>query len=559
MAMERTMRELTNLGFSEVRAREAIENIGDVTDVQLAVSWLLDHGEEDKGGAVEFKHCPHISELAPDGMLRTDQLRFGAPCLHGCKGKENWVCLICGEARCGRYVHKHSLQHWQETKRNEEASTTVEDAVSGRECLGHFLGLSYLDLSVWCYECDGYVQHERLRPLLRRMEALKFGTDESPAALPMVGTPMSAEPIAAHGLLGDPSWPMPRIARACGEEARPGYKTKQAHEFLDEPEVLRAKVKLLVELVRRSKACVAYTGAGISTASGISDYATKASDSVSGAASRKRMSPWMAEPTQAHRILVSLHAAGHLKHWVQQNHDGLPQKAGFPQKDLNEIHGAWWDPSNPVVPMDGTLRGDLIEWMLEWEDKVDLCLALGTSMVGMNADRMAVSPANRAARARRETALGTVIVALQQTQYDEISSLRIFAQIDEVMALLAEEMGITVSPSESVSGSGQFQGRLLEGLPYAADGLRRPGANLTLDLRVGSRLRVANQPDWDERRHGNVCEVMDAPEELAKEGHLQLRFPGEGGRKSVTRFMGGWWLEAAQRGEVERLPLVPCR
>merc|ERR1712178_474232 len=109
----------------------------------------------------------------------------------------------------------------------------------------------------------------------------------------------------------------------------------------------------------------------------------------------------------------------------------------------NEIHGAWYDPSNPVVPMSGTLREDLIKQMLEWEEKVDLCLALGTSMVGMNADRMAVAPAERARRGSA-AALGTVIVSLQQTQYDSLASLRIFATIDEVMKLLAEELSLPV-------------------------------------------------------------------------------------------------------------------
>merc|ERR1712093_790390 len=110
---------------------------------------------------------------------------------------------------------------------------------------------------------------------------------------------------------------------------------------------------------------------------------------------------------------------------------------------LNEIHGAWYDPSNPVVPMSGTLRDDLIKRMLHWEDQVDLCLALGTSMVGMNADRMAVAPAERARRGKAG-ALGTVIVSLQQTQYDSISSLRIFAKIDQVMEMLAKELGLAV-------------------------------------------------------------------------------------------------------------------
>ena len=51
---------------------------------------------------------------------------------------------------------------------------------------------------------------------------------------------------------------------------------------------------------------------------------------------------------------------------------GLPQKAGMPQWRINEVHGAWYDPSNPVVPMDGTLRPDLLEDLLDWEEKADL-------------------------------------------------------------------------------------------------------------------------------------------------------------------------------------------
>jgi hypothetical protein len=36
-----------------------------------------------------------------------------------------------------------------------------------------------------------------------------------------------------------------------------------------------------------------------------------------------------------------MHRTGLLHHWLQQNHDRLAQKAGFPQAALNEIHGAW--------------------------------------------------------------------------------------------------------------------------------------------------------------------------------------------------------------------------
>jgi len=549
------VQQLINMGFVEARAREAVASIGDPTDVELAMNWLLDHGEEDTGGPVQFKHCPHVCELEPGALIEKSALAYGRPCLHGCAGEENWICLMCGESRCGRYAQRHSLKHYEQTRAAAEGALTVAEAAVCPVACGHFLVLNQADLSLWCYACESYVQHEALQPLVKRLENLKFGKGEALAPLPAVGSPLVGEPIALHGLLGSTSWGAPRLVRACNDEARPGYKTMLAHEYEDEPEVLNAKVQILADLIRRSKACVAYTGAGISTASGISDYATKAAGSAGGVQKKTRRSPYEAEPSLAHRVLTAMYTAGSLKHWVQQNHDGLPQKAGFPQKDMNEVHGAWWDPSNPVVPMDGTLREDLVTSMYEWAAKADLCLALGTSMVGMNADRVAVDPAQRAQR-RAEGALGTVIVTLQQTQYDKLSSLRIFAKIDTVMERLAAELKL-LEPLAAPAPARAPPCALLSGLPYGPDGCRKAGASLTLDLRVGSRCRIVNQPKWDEERHGNVCIVVEAPDAIAREGHVMIQFDSPG-KKSVTRFVGSWWLDAARAGEVEVLPLLSC-
>src|SRR3546814_20986688 len=72
---------------------------------------------------------------------------------------------------------------------------------------------------------------------------------------------------------------------------------------------------------------------------------------------------------------------------------------------------------------------------------------MGTSMCGMNADRVAVSCAER------QGALGTVIVGLQSTQHDHLATLRIYATIDAVMRLLAAEMGVAEEPSpEQIPG-----------------------------------------------------------------------------------------------------------
>lgn len=184
-----------------------------------------------------------------------------------------------------------------------------------------------------------------------------------------------------HGFLGSTqSWEPPVMTQHCDVEARPGYQTEKAHEYEDTEEVLHEKVLLLADLMTRSKHCLVYSGAGLSTASGINDYATKSNTKF---AKTKKKSGYAAQPTFAHRALVAMQQKGLIRHWVQQNHDGLPQKvggvlhlfyydllqvqinmillllhflnlsiqAGLPQHVINEIHGAWYDPTNPVVPM----------------------------------------------------------------------------------------------------------------------------------------------------------------------------------------------------------------
>lgn len=560
-----TIRELVNLGFDEEKAQEAVVAIGDASDTQTAINWLLDNGEDDKGGTVVFKHCPHVDELGYEALIKRTDLKFDNRCLHGCNGSENWVSLHDGKTRCGRYAFKHSKAHWEETKKQQESTITVADAARGRQAYGHCLVIGLSDLSTWCYECQAYVQHESLVPLIKQLEKIKFGEsssstdDAASSGHSTVPNPqecssdgkLRVDAVAMHGRLGDTSWAAPELARECSEEARPGYKTKKAHEYLDVPHVLEAKVKMLASMIQKSKNCVAYTGAGISTASGISDYATKASGSIA-TANVEKVSHWAAKPTFAHRALVALHKLGPLKHWVQQNHDGLPQKAGFPQQHINEIHGAWYDPSNPVVPMSGTLRGDLIEWMLEWEEKADLCLALGSSMVGMNSDRMATTPAQKAKHGK---AIGTVIVALQQTQYDAASSLRIFAPIDQVMELLSKEMGFKVAQSlETPTTAKQHQADVYTDLPYSADGKLSKGSKLTLDLRPGSRVRIINQQDWDKESWGDIGVVLEPQDSLTEECHYAIRL----GKNGVVRVLGKWWLDAAAEGLVPSLPVAPA-
>ena len=338
--------------------------------------------------------------------------------------------------------------------------------------------------------------------------------------------------------------------------ARPGYSSKSASEFLDTPQVLREKVKVLAQMIKKSKNLVAYTGAGISTASGVADYASNKQNSLIRG-DLKKGNGLNALPTQAHIVLTNLHFDGFLKYWIQQNHDGLPQKAGFPQQHINEIHGAWFDPSNPVVPMTGTLRSDLLVGMSEWEGKADCCLALGTTMCGMNADKVFVSPSEMGRRAHRHGVwgksgerLGGVIVNLQQTQYDHLAALRFFAKIDDVMMALAEEMGVSSNPIAPLPINFLPETaveNVFADLPYDNNGKLSPGSKLTLDLRPGKDVKLVRQPEWDLERKGGTATVLGK----TKDGNYQLDLRGV-----VRRSLGGWWLAAAMKGEIDYLPVL---
>ena len=186
-----------------------------------------------------------------------------------------------------------------------------------------------------------------------------------------------------------------------------------ASEYCDIPEVLETKLEYLAELLKISQRTVIYTGAGISRAAGIGQAARGA-----GKDGGKGLN---ASPTLTHYALGALAKSGYIHNWIQQNHDGLPQKAGFPQESINEIHGSWYDPSNPVVLYSGTLKKEQYPWMVKEAKNADLVLVLGTSLGGLNADQVAIRTAERSRNDQNYHgggALGTVMINLQQTQHD---------------------------------------------------------------------------------------------------------------------------------------------
>ena len=119
---------------------------------------------------------------------------------------------------------------------------------------------------------------------------------------------------------------------------------------------MEENIKKIVQKLKKSKYCVAFTGAGISTESGIPDfrgrkgiynYVSEDVFSIEMFYKQPEMfyrfaREWLGEiitktPNKAHIMLAKLEKYGILKSVITQNIDGLHQKAG--SKVVYEIHG----------------------------------------------------------------------------------------------------------------------------------------------------------------------------------------------------------------------------
>jgi NAD-dependent SIR2 family protein deacetylase len=359
-----------------------------------------------------------------------------------------------------------------------------------------------------------------------------------------------------HGRLVQEQLPQPRLTWESKRKPREDKHGKKdapdwlnASEYKDDEQVLAYKIRILANLLRCSTKTLAYTGAGLSVDAGI-DMA------AAGATRAQISSPLEADPTIAHCIMAELNNNNLLHGWVQQNHDGLPQKAGYRQEDINEIHGSWYDPSNPVVLYSGSLRGDLFADMRTWANTADLVLVLGTSLSGLNADQCVAKTAGRSLPHAKTASLGSVIISPQRSPQDGEATLRIFATADEVMVGLAKEFNLQARLEPGRSRA-QFSRELCVRVPYDRHGKRSDKVQTWWDLRPGATLKVSQYNNIEGAQQPAYLGITP---ELKGEALpvnnrtccLSIRFPD---RRSTMQ-LGIWWIDAALRGGVEYLPVV---
>lgn len=285
---------------------------------------------------------------------------------------------------------------------------------------------------------------------------------------------------------GKPSNPKPKPPKP--KPTAPNIEVEDdKKEFFDKPEDLSEKLDLLTQWIKNSKHCIIFTGAGISTSTGIRDFRSgmntvlktgpgKWELQAKGAVAKQTSMNYLkAVPSSAHMAIVKLHNEGLVKFVVSQNTDGLHLRSGIKPEQLAELHGNtnlekcsrcgvqylrdFRTRSSKKVHDHRTgrkcddlkCRGLLVDSIINFgedlpekelekgfdeAEKSDLCIVLGSSL--------RVTPAADIPERVMKRRQRLVICNLQKTPLNSGCAMELHAQIDEVMTGVMKRMGLDI-------------------------------------------------------------------------------------------------------------------
>ncbi len=248
------------------------------------------------------------------------------------------------------------------------------------------------------------------------------------------------------------------------------------------------QAETVAELIATAQRVLVFTGAGISTESGIPDF--RGPDGIwqkydpddftiqkflSDEGVRKRQWQMLsngdlamskAQPNAAHYAITELNTLGKLYGIVTQNVDGLHQKAGVPEELVFQLHGdlsravcldcgrrypmetvdSWLeqgmaDPACPfcmgMLKPDAVLFGEQLpsKVLLESEQrsrKCDVCIVMGSTL--------SVFPANLIPQYARQAGATLVIINLGPTEMDHMAHIRVEGKAGEIASLIIQHV-----------------------------------------------------------------------------------------------------------------------
>ncbi len=221
---------------------------------------------------------------------------------------------------------------------------------------------------------------------------------------------------------------------------------------------LAERIQKLARWMFEAKSLVVFTGAGISTESGLPDF--RGPDGIwtrqaKGLPSKPR--PFSSvEPNPGHRAIVDLQNLGKLRFLISQNVDNLHLRSGIRPDLLAELHGntaklrcqkcqTQVDKSrgleicscggrlvSSVVNFGDPLPRKALESSYWHSAQSDLFIVVGSSLV--------VSPANDMPRIAVESGARLVIINQGETPLDESCHLRFQERIGEVLPRAVERL-----------------------------------------------------------------------------------------------------------------------
>ena len=214
---------------------------------------------------------------------------------------------------------------------------------------------------------------------------------------------------------------------------------------------LEERIKRLAQWMFESKYLVVFTGAGISTESGLPDF--RGPDGV-WTRQEKGLPPktrafTSVEPNAGHRAIVELQSLSKLKFLISQNVDNLHLRSGIRPELLAELHGnvaklkcqqcdtqVNKSPGLDTCKCGGRLVSSVVnfgdplpekdlEESLHHSSRCDLFVVVGSSLV--------VSPANDMPRMALRSGARLVIINQGETPMDRSCHLRFEEKIGEVL------------------------------------------------------------------------------------------------------------------------------
>lgn len=191
------------------------------------------------------------------------------------------------------------------------------------------------------------------------------------------------------------------------------------------------------------------------------------------------------------------------------------------------------------------LKPDIHQGVDTESKTTDLLLVLGTSLSGMNADKLAEKVSGRAIQ---KNALGIVIINLQQTRLDKSSSLRIWSKLGDTFQILSKLLNLDEIEDPVWKPKLDFDNVHIFDIPYDDKG--KLSAELhKLNLSIGASLMIV---DPNAPNYGASLTVLE--KDKSGDWVLQEHARSENDINKRRR-LHRWWIDVAQRGRLLQFPL----